>query len=912
MKKKDAIFLILVGLFTAALCIFFAVSSRLGRVSADRNLRRQVFDGLEASLSSQSAFLQHDFEEKFASLETLSNFFGIRKQFDLHDEQQLVDAAILANGFRTIAYADLDGTVTTSGGTVPDSVREQAFFRKAADRKGQRTMEVVQHFPLADGGDCMIFAVPVRHENALNGILFALIDCSDYQQMLSSRRFDAQESIFILDAQGETVFGNETARQTYSEDGLLSSCMQAGVFRQESWQSLLNALAGSRGFGELRGEDTYTAYTALGTNDWVIFSVVPAETAELAYSADRRQLDRTMELLTYAFVSVVAMGILAGAYFLRKSLVIQRMLYKIQNKPEREDDVLLIPASPVEVNLETVAEVYRKLSEQSFGCGCLIRSTIRAGEPMGIYFVSPGLLRSLGYTKEEFTELFRLHLADIIHPDDLPAILELNRKYTSLGDQFQVEARYATRDGRYLWVQEYARILKAEDGSVVCASQFVDITQQKQLEEKLRVSEEEYRIATSMCDYVVLRYSIESRSIEVLSQGTCGLKFENALSDVPELAIRCGYIASESIETMRTIFAGINSGEEGSRYNVALQDDQGKKYWTEMSYSIIRDADGAPATAILTFTDVSEKQKAAELLSLGNTVLDDAMDAKLIVANLTSGLIEYESSGMHRNFTQMAASRDIHQVTQYLLRYVVTSESTVACREFASVKRLLEEYRNNRFTESFRCCIQSDNDTTRWMNVKMRMVKDPYSGEIKLYVVAKDLPQEAQMEQTPAQEQVLRTLSETEEAEEPSVFARTFGYFDLFVNGVPLHFTNPKEKELLAILIDRNGGTLSAAEGISILWEDEPAGEKQLTRYRKLASRLSCTLKEAGCEDIVITNHGVRHIDVTRLECDYYEALNGSEKYQNLFQGTYMLNYTWAEETVAALDRLLPQRAVMD
>lgn len=137
------------------------------------------------------------------------------------------------------------------------------------------------------------------------------------------------------------------------------------------------------------------------------------------------------------------------------------------------------------------------------------------------------------------------------------------------------------------------------------------------------------------------------------------------------------------------------------------------------------------------------------------------------------------------------------------------------------------------------------------------------------------------------------------------VFARTFGYFDLFVDGKPLHFTSSNGKELLAILIDRNGGTLTTEEAISLLWEDEPAGEKQMARYRRLAARLKETLQEAGIEDILISRHGVRSIDTSKVTCDYWEVLNGNEEYRETFQGTYMLNYTWAEETAAYLEQLL-------
>jgi hypothetical protein len=74
-----------------------------------------------------------------------------------------------------------------------------------------------------------------------------------------------------------------------------------------------------------------------------------------------------------------------------------------------------------------------------------------------------------------------------------------------------------------------------------------------------------------------------------------------------------------------------------------------------------------------------------------------------------------------------------------------------------------------------------------------------------------------------------------EKTPEMRIFARTFGHFDLFVNDVPVVFSSDKEKELMALLIDRNGGTLSTTEAIGYLWENEIADEKTCARYRKLA-----------------------------------------------------------------------------
>jgi PAS domain S-box-containing protein len=133
------------------------------------------------------------------------------------------------------------------------------------------------------------------------------------------------------------------------------------------------------------------------------------------------------------------------------------------------------------------------------------------------------------------------------------------------------------------------------------------------------------------------------------------------------------------------------------------------------------------------------------------------------------------------------------------------------------------------------------------------------------------------------------------------IFARTFGHFDLFLDNTPINFSSAKEKELMALLIDRNGGTLTPTEAVSYLWEDEAYDERTSARYRKLAMGLKRTLAKYGIDSIIINHNGVRSIDVSAIRCDYYELLAGNVKYRRAFHNSYMTDYSWGEETLATL-----------
>lgn len=130
---------------------------------------------------------------------------------------------------------------------------------------------------------------------------------------------------------------------------------------------------------------------------------------------------------------------------------------------------------------------------------------------------------------------------------------------------------------------------------------------------------------------------------------------------------------------------------------------------------------------------------------------------------------------------------------------------------------------------------------------------------------------------------------------------RTFGYFDVFVDENPIAFRNEKSKELFALLVDRRGGFISSEEAISFLWEDEPANSVTLARYRKVALRLKNILEEYGISEIVESKNGKRRLDTGKVSCDLYDYLSGRPECAQLFKGSYLTNYSWAESTLAEL-----------
>lgn len=133
------------------------------------------------------------------------------------------------------------------------------------------------------------------------------------------------------------------------------------------------------------------------------------------------------------------------------------------------------------------------------------------------------------------------------------------------------------------------------------------------------------------------------------------------------------------------------------------------------------------------------------------------------------------------------------------------------------------------------------------------------------------------------------------------IYARTFGYFDLFVDGKPIMFKSAKAKELLAFLIDRQGGTVTTDQIINVLWEDRPNDEATQNLCSKIVKTLKKELEEYNIGNILIQRRGIRSIDMSQVDCDMYELMKGNVEAKEQFFGDYMLEYSWAEERAESL-----------
>ena len=142
-----------------------------------------------------------------------------------------------------------------------------------------------------------------------------------------------------------------------------------------------------------------------------------------------------------------------------------------------------------------------------------------------------------------------------------------------------------------------------------------------------------------------------------------------------------------------------------------------------------------------------------------------------------------------------------------------------------------------------------------------------------------------------------------------NVFAKTFGNFDLLVDGRPLVFKRSKSKELLSYLVDRHGGNVSRPEAFAVLWEDTFYDRAMQKQMDVVIRSLRSTLEEAGVGEIFEIQSGWMRILPERMDSDLFRFLDGNREAIQEYRGEYMSAYSWASQTEAYLDRILQEQS---
>lgn len=472
----------------------------------------------------------------------------------------------------SISLLRTNGTVYFSNGQVARPENIQDRINSSDSRKIVRN-----RIDMGDSFDGLTFSVPIQKNGSAIGALNAHLRQEQVNKLLGVRQLGGSEWIGIITADGDKIttegyLQDDVNFFTSLTDGQLGGKVEYTALRQR-------IRIGEQGSFKIDGTigDFWVGYAPVGLEGWVMLTSISNE------AASRVSQPANFTAAGLALAVMVTMAILM-LYLLR---VQHKGLNRLQVR-NGELNVLI----------------------QSIPGGVI---SYRADETEQIRLVSDGMLRLFDYTENEFRTKFNNRFSNLIHPADRRAACETMSLQRTSDITIRCRFRIKAKGGRTRWVYACGQIVYDEANKPWNYMVLVDITEQKEAEEKTRLNEERYRLIMEKTDSIIYEWDIQNDTI--------------SFSDVWEK--KFGYVPPRF-----NFYAGIERGwaihpDDASSFRQQLDDArEGKPYsenvlrirsgsegeyiWCRMSLMVILDTQGVPCRAIGIVIDVDrEKREAA-------------------------------------------------------------------------------------------------------------------------------------------------------------------------------------------------------------------------------------------------------------------------------------------------------------
>ena len=230
-----------------------------------------------------------------------------------------------------------------------------------------------------------------------------------------------------------------------------------------------------------------------------------------------------------------------------------------------------------------------------------------------MFRVNRKLCEILGYDAGELTGM---NVAEVTHPEDLPADLDLaGRALAGETDDYSLEKRYVRRDGEVVWANVAASLVRGAGGEPEYFIGVVeDVTERRRAEYALREAEERYRTLVEGLPAVTYVRHVGSDTLSYASpqlEAVLGYGPGEYLADPDHFARTIhpddrGRVLAEDERTNGT----------GEPYSVECRriTKDGRVVWVHDEAHLVRDAGGSPLYWQGFITDITDRKRAEESL----------------------------------------------------------------------------------------------------------------------------------------------------------------------------------------------------------------------------------------------------------------------------------------------------------
>lgn len=346
-----------------------------------------------------------------------------------------------------------------------------------------------------------------------------------------------------------------------------------------------------------------------------------------------------------------------------------------------------------------------------------------------------------GYTEENAPEKGFKNARFILPESEYPAIRQAVMEHVERGDPyFQLEYRGVHSSGKFLWLLVQCSYDPDKPGAMLCA--VVDIANRKRMEEELRISMEESRIAFELTDKIMYVFDVEERRLHQPKDTADEFGLPPVAENVPRSVVESGAIDELSKEDYIKFYESIIQGEPKGHAVVKKRRQDGSFGWYAARFSTIFDREGRPARAIISCEDVTE-QREKELTYQKWSQYFKTQEGKTIgyyEYNLTQNIVEEGAGDKPPDY--LKTLKKYTQTVDYIASHFVYEEDRERFYDFFNREKLLTRYYDGQRGGNLDYLRKREDGSLYWVRATAQLIGDPYNSDVRLFMMTLDIDHE--------------------------------------------------------------------------------------------------------------------------------------------------------------------------
>ena len=345
---------------------------------------------------------------------------------------------------------------------------------------------------------------------------------------------------------------------------------------------------------------------------------------------------------------------------------------------------------------------------------------------LSISYFNDGFCKLFSLSREEYGKIAADDPLIGIYKEDLLMLKKQIGALIENGDAIDCTYRVRLRDGESKWINLRAAAPDWNGNRMRFHAVLFDVTEQQNAMQRLRISEEENRLAIQHSGSIICRYTVADRTAELLPEVAAAFSIPEKIYDVPYKPVKDGLIATKSAQTYIDFYESIIKGQKNGKavYRERFRDGW---RWMQACFSTIFSDDGKPLTAIISYTDVTEQIEKEAVYNKWQQSLreKDQNSYSLYRCNISKNTTFDSKVGALLQIKFTEGSFNFNERTDEYVEKYVFEEDKERFRAFLNSNTLLASYYHGKRSCMIEYQEKLPDGGLRWLRLSVDLVEYP-------------------------------------------------------------------------------------------------------------------------------------------------------------------------------------------